>query len=101
RVWHSLTPLPDGKVLAAGGETESCSGSACWFAGSLATAELYDSTVGAFVPTGSMAVARETHSATVLKDGRVLIAGGVPYGGVGSFFRQTTPPHTSHPSCTV
>jgi galactose oxidase-like protein len=85
RVWHSLNLLPDGKALAAGGETEACEGSGCWFAGTLATAELYDSATGAFSQTGSMTAARETHSATLLKDGRVLLAGGVSYGGIGVF----------------
>ena len=85
RVWHSLTLLPTGMVLAAGGETESCSGSGCWFAGTLATAELYDPASVAFVATGSMTVARESHSATVLGNGNVLIAGGVSYGGIGIY----------------
>ena len=85
RVWHTLSLLPNGMVLAAGGETDSCSGSGCWFAGSLATAELYDPSAGVFFPTGSMAAARETHTSTVLKDGRVLVAGGVTYGGIGIF----------------
>lgn len=85
RVWHSLSSLPDGTVLAAGGETESCSGNACFFAGSVASAELYDSSTRAFVPTGSMATAREIHTATLLRDGRVLMAGGVSYGGIDIF----------------
>jgi hypothetical protein len=85
RVWHTLTLLPNGMVLAAGGETDSCSASGCWFAGSVATAELYDPSAGAFVATGSMTAARETHTATLLKDGRVLLAGGVSYGGIGIF----------------
>ena len=85
RVWHSLTLLPNGMVLAAGGETDSCSGSGCWFAGTVATAELYDPAAGAFVATGSMTRPRETHTATVLKNGKVLLAGGVSYGGIGMF----------------
>jgi len=89
RVWHSLTLLPNGMVLAAGGETDSCTGSSCFFAGSLATAELYDPSVGAFVATGSMTAARETHTATVLKNGKVLIAGGVSYGGIGIYYGGT------------
>jgi len=85
RVWHSLTLLPNGMVLAAGGETDTCSASGCWFAGSVSTAELYDPAAGAFVATPTMITARETHTATVLKDGRVLLAGGVSYGGIGIF----------------
>jgi Galactose oxidase, central domain len=85
RVWHTLTLLPNGMVLAAGGETDSCSASGCWFAGSLATAELYDPSIGAFLAAGSMTAARETHTATLLKDGRVLLAGGASYGGIGIF----------------
>jgi hypothetical protein len=86
RVWHSLTLLPNGMVLAAGGETDSCTDRSCYFAGSIATAELYDPSAGAFVATGSMSVARETHTATLLKDGRVLLAGGVSYGGIGIYY---------------
>jgi hypothetical protein len=85
RVWHTLTSLPDGTVLAAGGETDSCSANACVFAGSVATAELYTPSAGAFVASGNMAIARESHTATLLGDGRVLMAGGVSYGGIGIF----------------
>ena len=86
RVWHTLTLLPNGMVLAAGGETDSCSASGCWFAGTIPTAELYDLSTGAFVATGSMTAARETHTATLLKNGKVLIAGGVSYGGIGIYY---------------
>jgi hypothetical protein len=85
RVWHTLTLLPTGAVLAAGGETDSCSGNACFFAGSVASAELYDPSTSTFLPTGSMSASRGTHTATVLGDGRVLVAGGVTYGGIGLF----------------
>ena len=89
RVWHSLTMLPNGDALAAGGETESCSGNACYFAGSVATAELYDPSSAAFRPTADMTAKREIHTATLLADGRVLIAGGDSYGGIGSYFGST------------
>jgi hypothetical protein len=89
RVWHTLTLLPTGMVLAAGGETDRCTASSCVFAGSIATAELYDTAAGAFVATGSMTTARETHTATLLRDGTVLIAGGVAYGGIGIYYGAT------------
>lgn len=85
RVWHSLTLLPTGMVLAAGGETDSCAGTSCTFAGSVVSAELYDPSTETFLPTGSMSASRETHTATLLGDGRVLVAGGVSYGGIGVF----------------
>jgi len=89
RVWHSLTLLPSGMVLAAGGETDSCTERSCVFAGSVASAELYDPSAGAFVATGSMTMPRETHTATVLGNGNLLIAGGVSYGGIGIYYGAT------------
>ena len=85
RVWHTLSALPNGMVLVAGGETDSCSARSCFFAGSLASAELYGPSAGGFSSTGDMTALRSTHSATLLADGRVLIAGGVAYGGIGIF----------------
>lgn len=85
RVWHRVIGLPDGKALATGGETESCTSNACWFAGSTASAELYDPSAGTFVSAGDMAESREIHTATLLEDGRVLITGGIAYGGIGLY----------------
>jgi hypothetical protein len=85
RVWQAATLLPDGKVLITGGESERCAGNACTFSGSLANGELYDATNGTFTPAGEMTASREVHTATLLGDGRVLIAGGVAYGGIGIF----------------
>ena len=74
----SATVLTDGKVLIAGGYTE---GLPIWGSAPTAAAEIYDPATGTFSPTGSMNSARALHSATLLLDGRVLIAGGYGFGG--------------------
>ena len=58
RVRQPATRLPNGKALITGGESDGCSGNVCMFIGSLASAEIYDSTAGAFTPTGDMAARR-------------------------------------------
>jgi len=79
RVWHTLTLLPNGLVLTAGGEYENCDGHFCYFAGTTASAELYDPSTGTFAPAGTMTTPREIHTATLLNDGSVLITGGLCY----------------------
>src|SRR5437764_4445498 len=70
RVDHTATLLPDGKVLVAGGSDGN---------GSLNSVEIFDPTnpaAGFRSLSASMAGARARHTATVLNDGKVLIAGG-------------------------
>jgi hypothetical protein len=59
--------LNDGTVLVAGGLNGS---------GSVSTAELFDATSGSFTPTGGMTTVRAAHTATLLKNGTALLAGG-------------------------
>jgi hypothetical protein len=67
----SATLLRDGRVLVTGGLQGEGNGDM-----TLSSAELYDPAIGTFSPTGSMAVPRADHTATLLRDGRVLITGG-------------------------
>jgi hypothetical protein len=86
RVWHTLTLLPDGTVLTTGGETDECGANYCIFAGTTRTAELYDPATASFSTTSTMGASRGGHTATLLNDGRVLMTGGVGYGGIGVFY---------------
>jgi Kelch motif len=70
---HSMTLLPDGKVLVAGGSAYQRAGSGPYPRGD---AELYDPTTGTWAETGAMALARSHHSAVLLRDRRVLVVGG-------------------------
>ena len=68
---HTATLLPNGKVLVTGG-------SANFYVNyDLNSAELYDPARGTFSPTGPMGTPRDSHTATLLPSGKVLIAGGL------------------------
>jgi hypothetical protein len=78
RASHTATLLSfvgSGMVLIAAGTSNNALTSD--------SAELYDPSSGVFTPTGSLNTSRLNHSATLLFDGRVLIAGGQQFDGVG------------------
>jgi hypothetical protein len=75
RASHSATVLQDGRVLIVGGQPDGTGQGQPDLA--LASAELFDPRTGRFEPTGSLRTERFAHSATLMADGRVLIAGGV------------------------
>jgi hypothetical protein len=71
RAFHTATLLPNGKVLIAGGLS-----SQSIYNHTSNGAELYNPTTGTWRVTGAMAAARYSHSATLLLNGKVLVAGG-------------------------
>jgi len=71
RAVQSATLLRDGKVLVLGGW-----GTANGTVSVLASAELYDPSSGNWAATGSLATGRYLNTATLLSDGKVLVAGG-------------------------
>jgi N-acetylneuraminic acid mutarotase len=70
RISHTATLLPNGKVLIVGGEDTN--------GNTLKTAELFtpSGTNGTWAATGSLTTARNSHTATLLPNGTVLVAGG-------------------------
>ncbi|MEO0813683.1 MAG: hypothetical protein AAFY60_12525, partial [Myxococcota bacterium] len=68
---HTATRLEDGRVLLAGGSEIENTSVRLW-----TTTEIYNPRTGFFVAGPELRNGREGHSATLLADGRVLIAGG-------------------------
>jgi hypothetical protein len=68
----TATLLDNGNVLIAGGY----GGGGFGTRSDLSSAEVYDPVTGTFTPTGSMTTGRVWHTATLLDNGSVLIAGG-------------------------
>lgn len=83
RFGHTLTRLPDGRILAVGGRDYTQANyaggtSERWHFQTTATAEIYDPVTNAWTPTaGSLSQARGYHAAILLPTGQVLIVGGV------------------------
>jgi N-acetylneuraminic acid mutarotase len=71
RDYHTVTLLADGKVLVVGGMDPTYGSTSA-----IRTCELYDPGNGNWTYTGDLNNARMAHTATLLPDGKVLVAGG-------------------------
>src|SRR5215472_12728866 len=80
RQFFTATLLRTGKVLVTGG-FNTCDDDFC---SDIKNAELYNTATGTWSTTGSMHAAREQHTATLLPNGEVLVAGGLNEGGFGT-----------------
>ncbi len=81
RSQHTATLLTDGRVLIAGGYLKTYPGGYASVV-SLNEAELYDSQTSTWSVTNVLGDARASHTATLLPDGEVLVAGGLAWTGV-------------------
>jgi galactose oxidase-like protein len=83
-IWpRDLGPLPAASILHARATRRRCwPTTRCWLAGGMnggtvTSAEVYDPATGNWTPTDSLNVPRWRHAATLLSDGKVLVAGGL------------------------
>ncbi|HTR55980.1 MAG TPA: kelch repeat-containing protein [Kofleriaceae bacterium] len=70
----TLTALPDGRALLVGGAATHDPG------GATKQCDLYDPKTNTWTATADLHAWRSDHTATLLPDGRVLVAGGEAYG---------------------
>lgn len=93
RLAHTATRLDDGRVLITGGTASNGRDDG------ISSSELYDPTSDTFSPTGSLEstcaapttvlCGRSEHTATLLANGKVLVAGGLGQGPVSSVTSTT------------
>ena len=91
RLAHAAAGLFGGKVLAVGGGTLSLGSEPSY----LASAEIYDPATNRWTRSASAATARANHTATLLRDGRVLVAGGLNSFGPGLASAEIYSPATN------
>jgi N-acetylneuraminic acid mutarotase len=92
---HTATVLPNGKVLVVGGDFSP------WDYGSGGSPEeLYDPTTGVWTVTGSLNIPRSNHTATLLLNGKVLVAGGMTLFGTTTRSAELYDPNTETWSIT-
>jgi len=100
RAFHTATVLQDGRVVVTGGVTYGGQkGNGDYFTKILNTAEIYDPITGSWTLLPALSEYRAAHSASLLDDGRLLIAGGTEGSGsheltdvadlLGSSLKQT------------
>ena len=71
RFFHTATLLTDGRVLAVAGGVDA---NGVWY--TYKTVDLFDPATGKWSKAKSLLHSRRAHTATLLPDGRVLVAGG-------------------------
>jgi hypothetical protein len=75
RGYHAATLLADGRVLVTGGDWRTCMGGGCGEF-TLGSSEIYDPRANAWSAGPDLQTPRNSHTATRLDDGSVLLVGG-------------------------
>ncbi len=96
RTKHSATRLASGRVLVVGGYSTTTSSGVTQT--NLRSVDLYDPANNTWSSTSSLADARQSHTATLLPDGKVLVAGG--YAGRDLASAEIYDPQTGRWSAT-
>jgi len=76
RGYHTATLLRDGRVMVTGGDWRECDGGVGCLAGLLMTTEIYDPRIDAWSEGPPLATPHVSYTATLLRDGALLLAGG-------------------------
>jgi hypothetical protein len=77
RGWHAASLLADGRVMVTGGEFRIPIAGGNWNVGTSTLAEFYDPLTNAWSAGPEMGGGRLAHTATLLVDGSLLVAGGL------------------------
>jgi hypothetical protein len=95
RLNHASTLLADGRVLVSGGFSGTDFGERIVPDGvgnTLASAEIFNPSTGAWTSTGNMSRSRFGHTSTLLTNGKVLVVGGASLGGLGTTITELYDP---------
>lgn len=94
RTGHTMTKLPNGKILIIGGSDHfTLASTSTFLPNPTATAEIYDPATGTFTPTDTMKWARSGHAAILLPNGQVMVVGGylsATWDGTGTIWSYPT-----------
>jgi hypothetical protein len=90
----AATRLADGRVLISGGGFKSDGRGSPFGDWGLRKCEIFDPATNTFAQTGDLVEGRMSHTATLLRDGRVLVAGGKTL-NIGGFHVYESPTDTA------
>lgn len=101
RVSHGAARLNDGRVLVTGGSSGRKLVAGRWMGEILSSSEIFDPKTGQWSSAAPMTVPRTGHLALPLRDGRVMLLGGMTTGEEPLSSTEVYDPHTGKSSPTA